>query len=125
GRRRLHPRIIRHVAGAHRSGGAARRSRAHIDGGGSAMKAQLVKKTSRGQKGSLAFSIAIHGIVIVAIASITFRYPISAFLGMVREQHVVPEAIHYVKVQPAPLGAVGNGAQSTRPTRKMNPAPLL
>jgi len=89
------------------------------------MKAQLVKKTSRGQKGSLAFSIAIHGIVIVAIASITFRYPISAFLGMVREQHVVPEAIHYVKVQPAPLGAVGNGAQSPRPTRKMNPAPLL
>ena len=52
------------------------------------------------QRGSVVLSIAVHVIVIALIASITFRYPISALLGPSREQ-LTSERIQYVRVQPA------------------------
>ena len=64
------------------------------------------------QRGSIALSIAIHVIVIALIASITFRYPISALLGPSREQFN-SERIQYVRVQPEALrGGGGAGAGS-------------
>ena len=76
-------------------------------------------------KGMIALSIGIHVLVIVAIASITFRYPLGAFLGLQRERRAMPERIQYVKVQPS-AAAIGNGAQerAAKPV-KLTPAPLL
>jgi hypothetical protein len=90
------------------------------------MRARLVND-KRDQKGSFAISLAIHAFVIAAIASITFRYPIGAFLGLSPERHVTRETIQYVKPQPRPPGGVGNGAE-TKPKltpSRVGPAPLI
>jgi hypothetical protein len=80
------------------------------------------------QRGSIALSIAIHVIVIALIASITFRYPISALLGPSREQ-LNSERIQYVRVQPeAPRagGGVGAGGGAVkRAPKKIVPQPRL
>lgn len=82
------------------------------------------------QRGSIALSIAIHVIVIALIASITFRYPISALLGPSREQ-LNTERIQYVRVQPAAVRGGGTGASTglgTRPKstpKKAAPQPRL
>lgn len=78
-------------------------------------------------KGSILLSLAIHVFVIIAIASITFRYPLSSLFNVNRD-NAPTERVQYVRVQPAaaPAGAVGNGAETKRtPKRTLNPAPLL
>jgi len=76
------------------------------------------------RRATLFISIGIHVLVIVAIASITFRYPIGAFLGLQRDR-AVPERIQYVKMQPK-AAEIGNGAQErAKRLVKLNPAPLL
>lgn len=78
------------------------------------------------QRGSIALSIAIHVIAIALIASITFRYPISALLGPSREQ-VNSERIQYVRVQAAaPRGGGGGAAGGAKSTpKKSAPPPRL
>ena len=91
------------------------------------MKARLIGPRSA-TKGSFALSLVAHVFVIIGIASITFRYPISAFLGLQRERLATPETIRYVKVEPraAPAGGSGDPAKSTpRRMPKVNPAPLV
>lgn len=79
------------------------------------------------KKGSLALSLVVHVIVIAMIASITFRYPLEAFLGLTHEPAPVVETLHFVKVVPRVASPVGNGA-AERPTarpRKGTPAQLV
>jgi len=66
-------------------------------------------------KGSIVLSLVIHVFVIVAIASITFRYPLSSLFTS-RDKSLI-ERVQYVRVAPAtPRGAVGNGAEPKRRT---------
>jgi hypothetical protein len=91
------------------------------------MKARLVGPRGT-TKSSLALSLVVHVFVIIGIASITFRYPISAFFSERRERRITPEAITYVKVPPRNTAAIGNGAQTNprpRTVPRLNPAPLL
>lgn len=77
------------------------------------------------QRGSAALSIAIHVIVIALIASITFRYPISALLGPSREQ-LSTARIEYVRVRPAaPRSAGGGGGAAKSTPKKKAPPPQL
>jgi len=77
-------------------------------------------------KGSIVLSLVIHVFVIVAIASITFRYPLSSLFNSDRDKSPV-DRVQYVRVMPAaPAAAVGNGAEPKRRTlRNMTPAQLL
>jgi len=78
-------------------------------------------------KGSIVLSLAIHVFVIIAIASITFRYPLSSLFNADRDK-TPTERIQYVRVQPAaaPSGAVGNGAEAKpKPKQTLKPAPLF
>jgi hypothetical protein len=91
------------------------------------MKARLVGPRSS-TKSSFALSLVVHVFVILGIASITFRYPLAAFLSFQRERQVTPEAITFVKVQPRGTAAAGTGAQARpvpRTLPRINPAPLL
>jgi hypothetical protein len=78
------------------------------------------------QRASIALSIAIHLVVIALIASITFRYPISALLGPAREQ-LNAERIQYVRVQPEASPPAGGGGASRAPRvpKKTPPPPRL
>ncbi len=74
------------------------------------MKRSLFEPRPR-QRASIALSVTIHVIVIALIASITFRYPITALLGPSRE-NFSSERIQYVQVRPAasqPSGGGGGG----------------
>ncbi len=78
-------------------------------------------------KGSIILSLAIHVFVIIAIASITFRYPLSSLFNSDRDKSPT-ERIHFVRVAPAaaPSQVVGNGSDTrVKPKEKINPAPLL
>lgn len=81
----------------------------------------IKKKESRG---SFLLSIAIHVVIIVALATITFRYPIGQLIGLPKDRDQTPERIQYIAV---PRGEpTGNGSQSTAapPPRGVAPAPL-
>ena len=81
------------------------------------MKRSLFEPRPR-QRGSIVLSVTIHVIVIALIASITFRYPISALLGPARERFS-SERIQYVQVRPAasqPGGGGGGGRAAPKPT---------
>jgi hypothetical protein len=76
------------------------------------------------QRKSIAISVAVHAVAIALIASITFRYPISAFF---RDKNTTPtERIQYVKVEPRPPQPIGNGSDERAKAKKaINPAALL
>ncbi len=75
-------------------------------------------------RSSWIFSIAVHVVVIALFATMTFRYPIAAFLGIGQET-VRPEHIQFMVTRP-PAG-VGNGAQEKPVPRRAGqvPAPLI
>src|SRR4029077_18657191 len=78
-------------------------------------------------KGSIVLSLAVHVFVIIAIASITFRYPLSSLFRADRDNQAT-ERVQFVRVQPAaaPSQSVGNGSNPKRaPRRLLNPGPLL
>jgi hypothetical protein len=88
------------------------------------MKAQLQRKQPP-SKGSIVVSLVAHVFAIAMIASITFRYPLAAFLRAERVS-VPVERVQYVSVQPRQVTNVGNGADEKRAPRKaITPAPLL
>lgn len=78
----------------------------------------------RESRGSFLLSIAIHVVVIVALATITFRYPIGQLIGLPKDRDQRPEHIQYIAI---PRGEpAGNGSQSTAspPPKGVAPAPL-
>jgi len=89
------------------------------------MKAMMFERSKR-QRAPVAWSIAIHIVVIAMIASITFRYPISALFSFRRDAEALPR-IQYVQTRPAPSQPVGNGSSTKKepPKRAAKPAPLL
>lgn len=76
------------------------------------------------QRKSIAISVAVHAAVIALIASITFRYPMSAFF---RDRDRTPtERIQFVKVEPQLRAPVGNGSEENKkPKKAVHPAALL
>jgi hypothetical protein len=80
-----------------------------------------MRKRERG--GSLLLSIVIHAFVIIALATITFRYPLGQLIGLPRDREHTPERLQYMTL---PRGEVGNGSEnaSARPA-KGTPAPLV
>lgn len=73
-------------------------------------------------RASLAISVAVHVVVITALATMTFRYPLEALLGLEPAQRITPESLHFVQTPPA---AVGNGSQVGAPAKRGAPAPLV
>jgi hypothetical protein len=83
-----------------------------------------VKVFRQRQRGSLLISIAIHAVVIVLLASITFRYEISDLLGISREKQPPPERIRYMVLPSRPAAPIGNGSNPTAVPPRAAPAPL-
>ena len=72
--------------------------------------------------GSLLLSIVIHALIVIALATITFRYPLGQLIGLPRDRDHTPERLQYMVL---PRGEVGNGSQSgSAPPSKGRPAPL-
>ena len=73
--------------------------------------------------GSLLLSIVIHVFVIIALATITFHYPLGQLIGLRRDRDHTPERLQYVALPRGDEG--GNGSQSTStPPAKGTPAKL-
>ncbi|MEP6494221.1 MAG: hypothetical protein ABJF01_16175 [bacterium] len=86
---------------------------------------QTIYAKRRSSRSSIAISIVVHVIVIAMIASITFRYPLSAIFGLNKEKQQT-ERIQYVQVQPRQIANVGNGSDvKEKPKKAVKPAPLL
>ncbi|HEU4993214.1 MAG TPA: hypothetical protein VFT29_00255 [Gemmatimonadaceae bacterium] len=73
---------------------------------------------------SLAASITIHVLVVVALVHVVFRYPLGQLMG-IREPEPQTERIQFVRVPPPPTESSGGGRKqtSTKPTESA-PAPL-
>jgi hypothetical protein len=80
-----------------------------------------MKKKERGA--TLLLSIAIHVFLIIALAAITFRYPLGQLIGLPRDRDHTSERLQYIVLphgQPS-----GNGSRATAtPPAKGAPAPL-
>ena len=72
-------------------------------------------------RGSLAVSIGLHVILIVALASIVFRYPLGQLMG-IREPDTPPERLHYIAVERQPTE--NSGGRGSAPTTGVTPARL-
>lgn len=86
-------------------------------------------ESRRSGKGSIAISLAVHVVVIMLIASITFRYPLAAFLGIDKVQ-TPTERIQYIEVAPqraarAGVGGSGANAKTETPKKVVTPPPLV
>ena len=81
-----------------------------------------MRKKERG--GSLLLSIAIHVFIIIALATITFSYPLGQLIGLPRDREHTQERLQYIAL---PRGEpLGNGSRSsTTPPAKGAPAPLV
>ena len=83
-------------------------------------KLNLTTKKERG--GSLLLSVTIHVFLIIALATITFHYPLGSLIGLPKDREHTPERIQYMVL---PRGQVGNGSRTTAaPPAKGRPAPL-
>jgi hypothetical protein len=81
-----------------------------------------MRKQERG--GSLLLSIVIHVFIIVALATITFRYPLGQLIGLPKDRDHTQERLQYITL---PRGEpTGNGSRATAtPPAKGTPAPLV
>jgi hypothetical protein len=88
------------------------------------MKRALFEKRPSERK-SILVSVVAHVVAIALIASITFRYPMSAFFSSDRI-HTPTERVQYVVVRPRAQPALGAGEQvKKKPKKAVNPAALL
>lgn len=86
-------------------------------------KLNLTMKRDRG--GSLLLSIFIHVFIIIALATITFRYPLGQLIGLPKDRDHTPERLQYMVL---PRGEpTGNGSRTTAapPAKGSSPAPLV
>ena len=83
-------------------------------------------KKERSTAGLVA-SIAIHVVVVLALAQMVFRYPIGMLIGFSEAEHIKPEEVHFIQVVPPPPAASSTSRpRTTRPQPKGGaPAPLL
>ena len=81
-----------------------------------------MRKKERGS--SLLLSIAIHVFIIIALATITFRYPLGQLIGLPKDRDHIQERLQYITL---PRGEpLGNGSRtSTTRSAKDAPAPLV
>ncbi len=81
-----------------------------------------MRKKERG--GSLLLSIVIHVFIIIALATITFRYPLGQLIGLPKDRDHTQERLQYIAL---PRGEPqGNGSRTTAtPPAKGTPAPLV
>jgi len=81
-----------------------------------------MKKKERGS--SLLLSIVIHVFIIIALATITFHYPLGQLIGLPKDRDHTQERIQYIAL---PRGEpLGNGSRTTAtPPAKGAPAPLV
>ncbi|MGH7669765.1 MAG: hypothetical protein ACRENQ_09760 [Gemmatimonadaceae bacterium] len=87
------------------------------------MRHQVVKERSTA---GLVASVAIHVVVVLLIAQMVFRYPIGALIGYSAAEHIKPEAVHFVRVMPAPPATSTSREPTARPQPKGGaPAPLI
>jgi hypothetical protein len=80
-----------------------------------------MNKKQRGS--SLLLSVAVHVLIIFALAAITFRYPLGQLIGLPKDRDRTTERLQYMVL---PRGEqFGNGSRSaTTPPAKGRPAPL-
>lgn len=81
-----------------------------------------MRKKERG--GSLLLSILIHVFIIIALATITFRYPLGQLIGLPKDRDHTQERLQYIAL---PRGEpLGNGSRVTAtPPARGAPAPLV
>ena len=81
-----------------------------------------MRKKERG--GSLLLSILIHVFIIIALATITFRYPLGQLIGLPKDRDHTQERLQYIAL---PRGEPqGNGSRTTTTApSKGTPAPLV
>ncbi len=75
----------------------------------------------------LAASIAIHVVVVLALAQMVFRYPIGMLIGFSSAEHIKPEAVHFIRVvPPQPAASSVSRPRTTKPQPKGgSPAALI
>ena len=81
-----------------------------------------LQKKERGS--SLLLSVVIHVFIIIALAMITFRYPLGQLIGLPKDREHTPERLQYMVL---PRGEpTGNGSRTTAepPAKGVAPAPL-
>ena len=76
------------------------------------------------QRGSLFVSIAVHAILIVTLATITYDYHLGQLLGVQREREAPAERLRYMVLPSGPAAPIGNGANPNAKPPKAAPAPL-
>lgn len=70
--------------------------------------------------GSLAISIALHGVIAVGLLSIVFRYPLGQ-VPLIRDRDITPERVQFVRIPPRPAES---SSRKTSAPEKSAPAPL-
>ncbi|MDE3127552.1 MAG: hypothetical protein KGL38_06070, partial [Gemmatimonadota bacterium] len=76
--------------------------------------------------GGLAASVAIHVAIVLLLAQMVFRYPISILVGLVRPEPIKTETLHFVRVRPPPPSSVQPPARKpVGAPRAAQPAPLV
>lgn len=79
-----------------------------------------IDKKERGK--SLLLSVAIHVLIVFALAAITFRYPLGQLIGLPKDRAQTPERLQYMVL---PRGQMGNGSgRTSAQPAKGRPAPL-
>jgi hypothetical protein len=76
--------------------------------------------TRTGSRSSLAASVAIHTIVVVALLNVVFRYPLGQLIG-IAPQKIQPERLQYIAL---PSGPTQNSGGSGAPSKQSAPAAL-
>jgi hypothetical protein len=74
----------------------------------------------------LATSVVVHLALVLLLAQLVFRYPLSAlFGGYSAAEHIKPETVHYVRVVPPPPSSVRQPKRARPAPRGGSPAPLI
>ncbi|MDE3173851.1 MAG: hypothetical protein KGN74_12320 [Gemmatimonadota bacterium] len=80
----------------------------------------------RRSPGGLAASVAIHLAIVLLLAQMVFRYPLSILVGYSTAEHIKPETVNFVRVRPLPPASVRAPAARSRAAPKAaQPAPLI
>src|SRR6185312_3603999 len=116
GRRRVLPRVVHHLAGAHRGSGAARGSRARDARGGGRMK--------RRPSGALVLSICLHVVLIVGLVWI-MAVPLPFQKWMDQHREAPAEHLGYLQVPNEGVTRPGRNGGNNIPRTHTRPRPFV